>query len=116
MFCCFVNFVRNQLLDTAGALRIQFAPSRRLVADSAATGNLENKALWHNLRASMGQLRVCASFFSVCAFFFTRLMIGAFSPDISCPARNACNLARRLAVGLGIAMTLKADSKSAIRT
>jgi hypothetical protein len=31
------------------------------------------------------------------------------NPDISCPARNARIPERRLAVGLGIAMTLKAD-------
>jgi hypothetical protein len=37
-------------------------------------------------------------------------------PPISYPARNACNLERRLAVGFGQAMTLKADSKSALRT
>jgi hypothetical protein len=30
-------------------------------------------------------------------------------PHISCPARNAGIPERRLAVGLGIAMTLKAD-------
>jgi len=37
-------------------------------------------------------------------------------PDISFPAGKACNPERRLAVGFGIAITLKADSKSALRT
>jgi hypothetical protein len=39
-----------------------------------------------------------------------------FSPHFSYAARNACRPERRLAVGLGIAMTLKADSKSARQT
>jgi hypothetical protein len=40
----------------------------------------------------------------------------AVSPHVSCSARNADSPERRLAVGLKLATTVKADCKSALRT
>jgi hypothetical protein len=40
----------------------------------------------------------------------------AFNPDISFFAHSANNPERRLAAGFALAMALKADSKSALRT